>query len=67
MARDALEQQLSLSVNYEGVITELNISTGESVAAEKVMAIVKGNDGYTISMTVDEFIDWKRFVKLVVF
>lgn len=49
-----LEQQKYVHVDYDGTITALPILEGDAVIAESVLASVKGNEGYDISVSVDE-------------
>ena len=50
----SLKQQMYVSVDYAGVITDLPLTTGEDIAAEQVLATIESNDGYEMSITVDE-------------
>lgn len=49
-----LERQLSVSVDYSGIITALNASAGDSLSADQTVAVIGSTDGYTLSLTVDE-------------
>lgn len=49
-----LKQQMYVSVDYAGVITDLPLTAGEDIAAEQILATIESNDGYEMSITVDE-------------
>ncbi|MEZ4357485.1 MAG: HlyD family efflux transporter periplasmic adaptor subunit [Eubacteriales bacterium] len=51
---DSLKQQMYVSVDFDGVITELPLTVGEDITAEQLLATVESNDGYEMTITVDE-------------
>lgn len=54
MTEETTEEKLEITADFDGTITELNVSEGDTLAAGEEIAILMGNDGFTLDLSVDE-------------